>query len=370
MTKDLAFLPAWYAGEGDFVFVGEETLSPFLSRLPETIRPTALPLSRYELKEKAAVLPRMEAAPWGMSRPAIYLFNELKRTYGLSMDIPIWKDEYTELTHRRTAAGCLAGLQRLLPDMTFPPVPVFFSEVEAIEAYLHRHPGSFVLKAPYSSSGRGLLWLEENRLRDTDRKRIKGILRTQGTISLEHILDKEVDFAFEFYSDGKGNVRYEGVSVFNTGTRGAYRGNKLQAQSALWGKLRTYTGEQTLQRIRQALTRVIAETLGTRYAGYIGVDMLVYREKESFAIHPCIEINLRYTMGMAAIRIFENCFDESAEGIFQILYEKNDGHAYGQHLLMENRYPPVLKNGKWQKGYLSLCPVTPDTHYTACILAT
>jgi hypothetical protein len=371
MTEDLAFLPAWYAEEGDRVLINRETFCPFSSWLPETLRPPALPLTRKTIRDNRHTLPPMEAAPWGMSRSAVALFDELKRTYGLSVDIPPWKDEYAGLTSRRTAAGCLAGIRQLLPGTAFPPQPVFFSEMEELDSYLLEHPGSFVLKMPYSSSGRGLLWLEGKPPGDKERKRIEKILRKQKEISLEYALDKEMDFALEFYSDGKGNVRYEGLSLFHTDRRGAYRGNRLQAQTALWKQLQPYAGKATADRIRQTVAHVLAATFGPRYAGYIGVDMLVYKNKDaSFGIHPCIEINLRYTMGMAAIRIFRNCMDSSATGMFHILHEKNHGQAYERHLFMTKTCPPEVKNGKLRKGYLALCPVTENTRYTAYILAT
>jgi hypothetical protein len=369
MTDDLAFLPAWYAQEGDCVFIDGQAPLPFFSRLPDGIRAPARPLARKEIEANAASLPRMEAAPWGLSPQSIHLFNELKRRYGLDIGVPVWKDEYTGLTSRRTAAACLAEIKRRLPGTAFPRPPVFFSEWEAAEDWLQQHPGAFVLKTPYSSSGRGLLWLDENRLSDSDRKRIKGILRKQGSVSLERALDKVVDFAMEFYSDGRGNIRYEGLSLFETNSRGAYRGNRLQSQSAHEKELLKYAGKDTLNRIEQTVAHVLRDTFGARYTGYLGVDMLVYRDEEAFGIHPCLEINLRYTMGMAAIRIFENYFGEGAEGIFNILYENDSRRAYGQHLLMEKAYPPVLKDGRLHEGYLSLCPVTEETHYIAYVLA-
>jgi hypothetical protein len=367
MMNDLALLPAWYADEGDCVFI-DRPESPHLSTwLPEGIRPLATPLTR---KEMAALLPHAEAAPWGLSPQSILLFNELKRKYGLNIEIPLWQDDYAALAGRRTAACCLAEIQKLMPCLTFPSPPVFFLQTEEIEAYLQQHPGSFVLKTPYSSSGRGLLWLHENRLTDSDKNRIKGILRKQGSVSLEPALNRVLDFALEFYSDGKGNLRYEGLSVFSTNNRGAYQGNKLRPQSALWDKLLAYTSKNTLSCLQQAVTQTLTNTFGTRYTGYLGVDMLVYKDKDTFRIHPCVEINLRYTMGMAAIRLFENYLDEEADGIFNIRYETDSRQAYEQHLLMQKTYPLALKNGKLQQGYLSLCPVTEDTHYIAYILLT
>ncbi|MDR2810589.1 MAG: hypothetical protein LBB84_08580 [Tannerellaceae bacterium] len=369
IVNDLALLPAWYADEGDYVFISrpEQQLSDWL---PMPVHLFATPLTRKEIRTNAALLPRMEAAPWGLSPQSVHLFEELKQKEGLNIDCPVWKNEYVTLTNRQTAAGCLAEIQQSLPHISFPAPPVFLSQLEEVEDYLHWHTGPFVLKTPYSSSGRGLLWVNEKRLNDSERKQIHGIIRKQHTVSLEQALDKEADFAMEFYSDGKGSLRYEGLSIFITNRRGAYKGNRLQTQSALWQQLLKYTGEDTLNSIQQSVSDVLCHTFASRYTGYLGVDMLVYKkDKESFGIHPCIEINLRYTMGLTAIRLFENHIDSSAEGIFNILCENTPHLAYEQHILMKQMYPPTFKNGRLQKGYLSLCPVTTHTRYTACILA-
>jgi hypothetical protein len=363
--NDLALLPAWYAGEGDYVFTDNP---PPPGAWPPTPRPLAVPLTRQEIRAKAAFLPPMEAAPWGLSPQSVHLFEELKQKEGLRIDCPVWKNEYTALTSRRTAAACLAEIQQSLPHISFPRPPAFFSQPEEIEDYLRRHTGAFILKSPYSSSGRGLIRLNEKRLNDSERKRINGLLRKQHTVSLEQALDKVTDFAMEFYSDGKGNLRYEGLSVFLTSQRGAYRGNRLQTQSALREHILQYAGEGMLNDIGQAVSRALCHTFASLYAGYLGVDMLVYKDRESFGIHPCVEINLRCTMGLAAIRLFENHLDGNAEGFFSILYENAPHRAYEQHLMMSRMYPPTFRDGRLLKGYLSLCPVTARTHFTACIL--
>ena len=41
----------------------------------------------------------------------------------------------------------------------------------------------------------------------------------------------------EFYSDGQGTVRYEGLSVFNTEERGSYTGNILEEQSTMLSRI-------------------------------------------------------------------------------------------------------------------------------------
>ncbi|MDR1918236.1 MAG: hypothetical protein LBQ65_01155 [Tannerellaceae bacterium] len=369
MTTDLAFLPAWYAQEGDYVWIDGQSPLPLTAWLPEGIRPLGLPLTRRELEAKAASLPPMVAEPWGLSPHSLQLFQALKQAYGLSLDIPVWKREYTALTSRQTAAACLEEIGRLLPDEQIPRPPVFFSDMEELETCLLRQTGAWLLKAPYSSSGRGLLWLTGNRLSENDRKRAGGILRKQGLLSVEQALDKVLDFALEFHADGKGGLRYEGISRFETNSRGAYKGNQLRAQASLEEELLSYAGADSLCRIRQALAQTLRLSFAGLYTGYLGVDMLVYKKEAAFAIHPCIEINLRHTMGMAALRIYEHYLDPDAEGLFHIAYEPLPGAACARHRLMEQTYPPSLRSGRLHEGYLSLCPVTEETHYLAYVLA-
>jgi hypothetical protein len=49
--------------------------------------------------------------------------------------------------------------------------------------------------------------------------------------------------------------------------------------------------------------------LKDRYAGAFGIDMMVVRrdDGDGFLLHPCVEINLRRTMGHVAISLMEHC---------------------------------------------------------------
>ena len=71
----------------------------------------------------------------------------------------------------------------------------FCKKVREVEKYLILQNAPFILKTPYSSSGRGLLWLPERKLTTKDRTWIEGALNKQGCVSIECALDKYQDFA-------------------------------------------------------------------------------------------------------------------------------------------------------------------------------
>ncbi|WP_280746473.1 MULTISPECIES: hypothetical protein [unclassified Parabacteroides] len=369
MRQELALLPAWYADEGDYIFVEENTSPRFFSQYPEEVRPKVTILSREDIKKKAASLPRMEAAPWGITPQSIPLFEDLRDTYGLNIEVPAWKEEFTRLTSRQTAALCFQQIKERLPNISFPPPPLFFKELEEIEAWLNTHEGAFVIKTPFSSSGRGLLWLDNNCLKEKDKKWISGALKKQGSVGIEYALPKDQDMALEYYSDGEGNLRYEGISVFGTSKVGAYKGNNINEQAEYEEINHREIGTETYRQIQEAVTHVIQENYARHYKGYLGVDMLMYRTgKDSHALHPCLEINMRYTMGLAAIRLVEKYIHPDASGTFNIHYEVTPYRMNEWHKLMKQAYPCKLKEGKLRSGYYSLTPVTGKTHYTAYLV--
>ena len=42
----------------------------------------------------------------------------------------------------------------------------------------------------------------------------------------------------------------------------------------------------------------------------LGVDMMIVRGENGYAVHPCVEVNLRRTMGYVAIKIYDRKAEE------------------------------------------------------------
>ncbi len=361
MQEDLSLLPLWYAGMGDYVWTGQMDSTAFLASLPSAIRPGVIPVTTGSIPEET-----LEAAPWGLSPQSLRLFRELNRTQGVAISLPEWKEVYVQLTGRQTAALCLHKIRERLPDLLLPEVPVFCHMLEEVEACLPAYTGDCLLKTPFSSSGRGLLWIKGGKLSVKDREWVSGALRKQDVISIEQGLDKIQDFAMEFYLDVNGKVTSEGLSVFDTAERGAYTGNRIEQPDRMLERLVEPVGACLYEQICVAATEVIGEVFGGVYAGYLGIDMMVYRTAAGqVTIHPCIEINMRYTMGLVALRLYRQYIHPKATGSFYISYDKE---AYRIHLQMQEQYPLVIRDDRMWSGYQTLCPVTAETHYRAFIL--
>lgn len=84
-----------------------------------------------------------------------------------------------------------------------------------------------VLKAPWSGSGRGIMYVSSKEWNDSAEGWVSRVLRVQGEIMVEPLYNKVCDFAMEFYADGNGSVSFVGYSLFDTDAHGNYKGNFL-----------------------------------------------------------------------------------------------------------------------------------------------
>lgn len=371
MTRELALLPFWYATPHDYVWAEADdseaqAISSFLSGLPPELGPFPTVTNQQELLANGKSFPPSEAAPWGLSPQSVFLFQELKRKRDLPLAIPEWKAEFVRLTGRQTAAACLETMRAFRPEFAFPLSPVFCRSWEEVEHHLATEQPPFLVKTPYSSSGRGLLWLPEGKVTAQDRQWIEGAIRRQGCVSIERALERIRDFAVEFYSDGAGGVHSVGFSLFGTEAKGNYSGNFLGSQASLKRVLTEIAGEELLDAAVETARQAVEKTYGALYRGYLGVDMLVYRRQdESAAIHPCIEINMRYTMGMVALKLSERFLAPGAQGNFFVTFDPSPGEACRHHASLQAAHPLECEEGKIKRGYLSLCPVHRGTKFRA-----
>ena len=117
----------------------------------------------------------------------------------------------------------------------------------------------------------------------------------------EPFFDKEKDFGMEFYAGEDGSIRYLGLSLFHT-ANGAYTGNILATENKKREMISRYISIELLDSIKENICSSLPTILTGGYTGPFGVDMMVVKG-ERFLLHPCVEINLRRTMGHVALAL-------------------------------------------------------------------
>lgn len=234
---------------------------------------------------------RYIASPWGWNLQ-IARFLELNCPGVQGVPSAEALDRLRRLSHRRTAARALSLLDPALRAGV--EIPVEISDADEAVRYYIAHKNLFV-KAPWSSSGRGVLRTDDLELRHVQ-PWIRGIVRSQGSVMLEPVYDRILDFATE-WEIRQGVAYFLGFSVFETSRRGKYHGNVIGSQTMLM-KLITDCAPTFGMQYVDAQKRMLEALIGPDYDGLAGIDMMVFGKGR---IHPCVEINLRKTMGLICI---------------------------------------------------------------------
>ena len=370
MQTDLAFLPAWYASEGDFVFV-ETPLPDDFILCCESLNIRIKPVTPADFEESSGlwVKPAMTTVDlWGISPQSVYFFEKMNEQWNLSLVIPQWKEAFRFLGSRFASQQLLAELLNYIPEIEPEILPVFVSGIDAIEQRIGQSRERLLVKSPYSSSGRGLIWLPPAKLAQSERQLLSGMLKKQKQVSIERALDKQLDFSMQFEITGESKTRFLGYSIFQTNVKGAYESSLLDSQKDIEKQITDYIDHDLLLQTRMALTEIIQEMYAPLYAGIIGIDMLAYKIGDSYRLHPCVEINLRKNMGYLAICLTEKYLHPNSRGKFTIEYNRDSQATILKHRQLQKQYPLIIEDRRIRSGYFSLCPATNSTNYQAFIL--
>ena len=292
LRADLGYIPALWAAETDVVLV--ENVADAERRFRILVR---RPFNRFVTKEQLAQLALTRVEVWGWDL-AIRAFLMRHGVSSQLMPTVTQIDTIRQLSHRQEALHLLAQLQGqgVVGEM------VMADGLEAVKQQVDQW-GKVVVKAPWSSSGRGVRFLD-NRLTVQDEGWIQHVIQRQGHVMVEPHYAKVKDFGMEFSCDEQGQVSYLGLSLFHT-SNGAYTGNILADEELKTEWISRYIPVDLLQSVQQMICHHLSDILKGAYIGPFGVDMMVVarEDQQGFWLHPCVEINLRRTMGHVALSL-------------------------------------------------------------------
>ena len=248
-------------------------------------------------------------SPWGWSRYTVARLIRAGVDVRLLADIPV--EIIRQLSHRHTAGlineavltslgsswGTYLCAEPAFEARSSAEVSAFISAAGASEYYI---------KSPWSSSGRGVA---SSRVLTPVQliSRCEGVIRRQGSVMIERGHDKICDFAMLFETGSCGQIRFVGMSSFFNGRDVSYNGNRVTSDSAIIADLCSYIPEKLLTDLIESLPSILTDILAGAYSGYFGIDMMVISSPSApagFALVPCVELNLRMTMGVVAHRLF------------------------------------------------------------------
>ncbi|MCK3686265.1 hypothetical protein [Maribellus sp. YY47] len=375
MEADLSALPLFLATSEDVVLAGQLPSKRFLDSLHklDTAIPDFIEIQKA-LSADTSPLQNIKALkPWGWSPAAHKLLSPLKpKCSATFQNSPVfnWTSKSRNLYSKKFALGILRQMIREYPDSIFIPEGLagkVCCEQHEIETLISEW-GNLMVKAPWSSSGRGLQPITKTPVHPKVWEKILGIIKDQGYVIVEPFLGKQLDIAFQFeLIDGK--IDYLGISNFMTDGKGQYIGNRLNGlPDDMNSEIKTFA-ERLPDKIIDPLIQTLEKSeLASGYEGNFGVDALIFRMADKqLAVNPCLEINLRQNMGLLSLKL-EKLLVPSTKALFRTWYGGAESfHAF--QTTMEKQHPPLLKNGKIQSGFISLTDAMQDSRFGAYILA-
>lgn len=310
-----ATLPLWYGEAGDAALT-DGVNAAWLGRMRDA----------FDLRTDIFrhTIDGLEPMPWGWSKPVVAKYKSI----GYCSDfLPSDSDieALRQLSHRRTAS-VVAGMLAEAIECPLAPAAVEVNCIDDLDAFLTACGAEgAVVKLPWSSSGRGLVAVDNSSL-PQQRAMIEGMIRKQGSVMVERRLRKVMDFAMLF-TVADGLCHFDGYSVFCCSRLGSYEGNILAPQSGLRQMVARHTGCQILEDIATSLTTILGELCGHVYHGPLGVDMMVV-DHPDYCLAPVVEVNLRNTMGHVCRNLYARHIADGAEGFYSVQAAQNASEPY------------------------------------------
>ena len=345
LRHDLSWLPALWASEGDKVLVDdcESAMNGYRLLLREVNRLNAKSVltkhsersyqtltandstfvaKPYDFKDTTSI------SPWGWNQALRF---QLKNAGAPLSVLPTEEaiDIIRNLSHRKTSSTLLSSIHDSIKDESIIGKSTECYSIDEITSLLKEHK-SIVIKAPWSSSGRGVRFID-NEINASTEGWLRNTLQRQGSVMVEPHYSRIKDFAMEFTANADKTISYCGLSLFDT-TNGAYTGNLLATESRKEEIMSRFVSPSLLADIRNAICSKMESIIDGHYVGPFGIDMMIIGNSEAdceqkhFYVNPCIEINLRRTMGHVALALtkaINPLNDNDFTRIMRITFEDN-----------------------------------------------
>lgn len=315
LSVEWAMLPMLWAEEGDVIY-GPDDNKAISQREEETMQRRGIRIVGRREMSSSFWDGITHIEPWGWDA---LICHQLKKMGAPARLLPSVErlEQIRMLSARHTTTEVLP---RLIERLRVQGVPVtgesYIAHDMAEVMRLVSKYGRVVVKSLWSCSGRGVFTIGESPT-PSDEGRMNKLLRTQGAVEVEPRYEGVMDIALEFDAQASGGgVTYRGLSLFLTSPGGGYKANIVAEQALLQKRLFQSCPflEAHFQTLSYECEKVLSEVIDGRYEGPLGVDMMVVKGDEgNLLLHPCIEVNVRRTMGYVACTMGERGIDQWPE---------------------------------------------------------
>jgi len=325
LEKDLAMLPLAWARRDDVVLVDEMPSREHVLRLKRNgfIIPELMKIGADKelLERKIGGL-----KPWAWGPVASKLMSRYRQGLPKEVDLA-WRDwgaEDAELFSKR----CGLNLAELLDEEIGRWCASVDEVLDSVKEFANRAGNSDVLlKAPWSSAGRGHLRLLKGEWTDAARAWLEKMVNQQGGMVVEPWLERVLDFSAQYEVSQEG-IKLVGMTRVINDAAGRYMGTFVHHKwtSGLEPELTEFLFRESgvMQLYKDEIPKLLLNLVDRNFRGNFGIDAMVYRGEDGLKLRKVVEVNPRMTMGRVALELLRN-FGYVGAGFYQILRKSKLG---------------------------------------------
>ncbi len=361
--EDLSVIPFLLSKPDDIILTHEKIDNTYISMIERLNLPKVQFIAKSDFfKEKIYKNGANSIKPWGWSRSTHILFKDVKKYCSENyQNSPAgnWNEKYRYLSSRYFSIEILADLinSGIYDIVKKEEMPVIIKNAEDVKKVISFNQ-SIIFKTPWSCSGRGIRIINNNVEDYSKTKWLTDNIKRYGGLVAEKYYKRLSDFSFLF-SCHDGIIKPLCISSFITDEEGKYKGSYIH-----------YSPNETINSFLhknnndEIIPNKIIESLYSKnfhkyYEGWFGVDAMIVEDNGKILIHPCVEINCRYTIGHLAFVLRKYVSATKAiliTGLIEDYLKQNEG-----------KKELFILNDKIAGGYGLLTPQNENTKFAMWI---
>ncbi|GEM_PF-5801830 len=300
--------------------------------------------------------------PWGWSQLIEKNFNKYRiDDRGKATD----KQSYKKELHSRLTSFNITerlATKQLAPIVSIPQLPLKITSIQELNEIFLKEDSGIVVKTLWSSSGRGLIFIRNQKQFDDACNWVNAQLKKNQFVIAEPIYNKVQDTSLQFYIHPNKSYEFLGINYFDADEQGKFNKEYLHTPDSI--KQFTENDDWINETSNHIIESFSDLNIHNSYQGPIGVDaMFILNKKKEIEFYPFVEANLRCNMGYVNLFI-KKMITEQSKGTWQIShFSKSEAMEFYNTMLRE--HPLQIKDNLIYKGFFPLTPFTTDTRFAA-----
>ncbi len=357
--EQLSSLPHIIAQEKDFVIS-----TPFSSKHLDHLNTSGFKTPAFVTTNQIESIELDALKPWGWSRVAHRKLELLKPfcspAFKSSPNYK-WVEDHKLFFSRQSSYKLCRSIfenNSSFNLLDIPHPPVIITSMDELKNLRFIEKG-WVAKSPWSSSGRGIVFVKNTLPSQAEQKLLQTILKQHKFFVIEPCLNKLAETSLQFHIHPNGDIDYLGHAFFVTNDAGKFSGSIIDLYP------NSVTSLIPINQIKDAIDEAVENLLKALlklkihlyYNGPVGIDAMFHQTQNEIFLHPAIEINIRHSMGYLTLALRKKVHP-LATGFWEI-----DFHQKQHRLSTISQTPLEMEDGFIKKGEIALTP--PENEFIA-----